>query len=158
MDSSDAVDKPAPTGIVVGRDLMFTSKVTGSADEMGYRMRAAGDVATARALIEELRPRLIVVDLAAGEPAAPEALGDYRRLAGPSAWLIAVGPHVDAERLAGARAAGCQLALPRSKFSADLPALLRQWFSSEGADTEPRQGRPNVAGGVSLRNGNVSTS
>jgi hypothetical protein len=119
---------PAPSGIVVGRDLMFTAKVTGTAGELGYRMRVAGDIGTARAQIEEWRPRVILVDLAAGELAAPSALSDYRRLAGPSAWLVAVGPHVDAERLAEARAAGCQLALPRSKFSADLPALLRRCF------------------------------
>jgi hypothetical protein len=130
MDSSGNDNIPAPTGIVVGRDLMFTTKVTGTAGELGYRMKVAGDVATARALIEEVRPRVILVDLAAGELAAAEALSDYRRLAGPSTWLVAVGPHVDAERLAGARAAGCQLALPRSKFSAELPALLRQCFSS----------------------------
>ena len=121
---------PEAVGIVVGRDLMFTAKVTGTAGDLGYRMRVAGDVATARALIEEMRPRVILVDLAAGELAAPSALSDYRRLAGPSAWLVAVGPHVDAERLAEARAAGCQLALPRSKFSTDLPALLRRCFSS----------------------------
>ncbi len=118
-----------PAGIVVGRDLMFTAKVTGTAGELGYRMRVAGDIGTARSLIEELHPRLILVDLAAGELAAPQALADYRRLAGPSAWVVAVGPHVDAQRLADARAAGCDLALPRSKFSADLPALLRRCFS-----------------------------
>ena len=122
---------PEAVGIVVGRDLMFTAKVTGTAGDLGYRMRVAGDVATARALIEEMRPRVILVDLAAGELAAPSALSDYRRLAGPSAWLVAVGPHVDAERLAEARAAGCQLALPRSKFSTDLPALLRRCFSGQ---------------------------
>jgi hypothetical protein len=134
MDSADdgAIPKPeaSPPGIVVGRDLMFTAKVTGTAGDLGYRMRVAGDVGTARALIEELRPRLILVDLAAGELAAPQALADYRRLGGPSAWLVAVGPHVDAQRLADARAAGCDLALPRSKFSADLPGLLRRCFSS----------------------------
>jgi len=129
--SRDREDREAgrtPTGIVVGRDLMFTAKVTGTAGELGYSMRVAGDAATALALIRELRPRLILVDLAAGELAAPQALADYRQLAGPSAWLVAVGPHVDAERLAQARAAGCDLALPRSKFSADLPALLRRWL------------------------------
>jgi hypothetical protein len=128
----------APTGVVVGRDLMFTAKVTGTAGELGYSMRVAGDIATARALIQELRPRLILVDLAAGELAAPQALVDYRQLAGPSAWLVAVGPHVDAERLAQARGAGCQLALPRSKFSADLPGLLRRCFdrpAGEGHST-----------------------
>jgi hypothetical protein len=125
---------PEPTGIVVGRDLMFTAKVTGTAGDLGYRMRVAGDVATARTLIEQLRPRLILVDLTAGDPAAPEALGAYRSLAGPSTWLVGVGPHVDTERLAAARAAGCDLALPRSKFSADLPALLRRCFETPPAD------------------------
>jgi DNA-binding NtrC family response regulator len=125
--------EPVPVGIVLGRDLVFTAKVTGTAGELGYRMRVAGDVATARALIEELRPRVILVDLAAGELAAPQVLSEYRRLAGPSAWLIAAGPHVDAQRLAQATEAGCQLALPRSKFSTDLPALLRRCFD-EPAD------------------------
>jgi CheY-like chemotaxis protein len=120
---------PAPSGIVIGRDLMFTAKVTGTAGELGYRMRVAGDAATARRLIEEMQPRVILVDLAAGELATPSALKGYRQLAGESAWLVAAGPHVDAERLAEARAAGCQLALPRSKFSAELPELLRRCFS-----------------------------
>lgn len=133
MDSSRSDQAPAPTGVVIGRDLMFTAKVTGTAGELGYRMRVAGDLATARAMIEELRPRVILVDLAAGELAAPQALGEYRRLAGDSAWLVAVGPHVDAERLEQARAAGCQLALPRSKFSADLPGLLRRCFDGPGS-------------------------
>ena len=124
-----------PAGLVVGRDLMFTAKVTGTAGDLGYRMRVAGDLATARRLIEELRPRLILVNLAAGDLAAPESLAAYRQLAGPSAWLVAVGPHVDAERLAAARAAGCQLALPRSKFSADLPALLQRCFSDSASES-----------------------
>lgn len=129
--------EPAPSGIVVGRDLMFTAKVTGTAGDLGYRMRVAGNIGTTRALIEELRPRLILVDLAAGELATPQALSDYRRLAGPSAWIVAVGPHVDADRLAEARAAGCQLALPRSKFSADLPALLQRCFDLGPPDAGP---------------------
>lgn len=127
--SIDSGPGPEPMGLVVARDLMFTARVTGTADELGYRMRTAADRASARALIERWHPRVIIVDLTAGEPAAPEALAEYRQQAGESTWLIAVGPHVDADRLAAAKAAGCQLALPRSKFSADLPGLLRGWFS-----------------------------
>jgi DNA-binding response OmpR family regulator len=135
-DENPPASASEPTGIVVGRDLMFTAKVTGTASDLGYRMRVAGDVATARTLIEQSPPRLILVDLTAGDPAAPEALDAYRRLTGPSTWLVGVVPHVDAERLAAARAAGCDLALPRSKFSADLPALLRRCF--EAPPAEPR--------------------
>ncbi len=120
---------PTQTGLVIARDLMFTSKVTGTAEAIGHSMRTAADRQSARLLIERWRPVVIVVDLTAGESASPESLAEYRRLAGDSTRLIAVGPHVDADRLAAARAAGCQLALPRSKFSAELPALLREWFS-----------------------------
>ena len=135
MESSSNDRSPAPSGLVVGRDLWFTSKATGTASDLGYPMRPAGDPGTVRRLIEECRPRLILVNLTAGDLAAPAALGEYRRLAGPSAWLVAVGPHVNAERLAAARAAGCQLALPRSKFAADLPGLLRRCFDRP-ADSE----------------------
>lgn len=119
----------APTGLVVARDLWFTSKVTGTASELGYRMKTALDAATARRLIEQTRPRLILLDLTAADLTSPELLAEYHRLAGPSAWLVAVGPHVDAERLAAARAAGCRLAIPRSKFAADLPGLITRCFS-----------------------------
>src|SRR5215831_13830694 len=54
-DREPGESEPTPTGIVVGRDLMFTAKVTGTAGELGYRMRVAGDVGTVRALIQELR-------------------------------------------------------------------------------------------------------
>jgi len=125
---------PTPTGLVIARDLMFTSKVTGTAEAIGHKMRTAADIGSARTLIERWNPAVIVVDLTAGDPAAPEALAEYRRLAGDSARLIAVGPHVDADRLAAAKAAGCQLALPRSKFSAELPALLRGWFAESATE------------------------
>jgi CheY-like chemotaxis protein len=127
----------------VSRDLIFTAKVTGTAGDMGYRMRLAGDPATARMLIQELQPQLILVDLTAGDLATPQALEDYRQLAGPTTWLVAVGPHVDAERLAAARAAGCQLGLPRSKFSADLPALLRRWFTHPADHDQQGQAEPS---------------
>jgi hypothetical protein len=144
-DSSPGPER-TPAGIVVGRDLWFTSKVTGTASDLGYRMRVADNPGMVRRLIEELRPPVILVDLTAGDLAAPPALGEYRQLAGPAAWLVAVGPHVDAKSLAAARAAGCQLALPRSKFSADLPALLRRCFGRPAdRDEEQDQDRPAPA-------------
>ncbi len=129
----------AATGLVLARYLRFTSKVTGTAAKLGYRMRTARDPATARRLIEQSRPRLILIDLTAAGLANVGAIEEYRRLAGPSAWLVAVGPHVDTERLAAARNAGCQLALPRSKFSADLPGLLRRCFDRPADADEDRE-------------------
>jgi hypothetical protein len=42
---------------------------------------------------------------------------------------VAFGPHVDANALVAAKAAGCQVVMPRSKFSAELPDLLRCYFN-----------------------------
>ena len=41
----------------------------------------------------------------------------------------AFGPHVESEALARAKAAGCHVVLPRSKFAGDLPRLLQLYFS-----------------------------
>jgi len=43
---------------------------------------------------------------------------------------VAYGSHVDKARLDAARAAGCDEVLPRSKFSAELPDLLRRYLGA----------------------------
>jgi CheY-like chemotaxis protein len=124
------MEQPNPnhTGLLVSRDLIFTSKIKGTADALGYRLVVAGNQALAVSSIETSQPRLILIDLTAGDIARREALEAYRQTAGPEVWLVAFGPHVDVESLAMARSAGCQLVLPRSKLAAELPELLRQYF------------------------------
>jgi hypothetical protein len=131
----DAVPVPAnagPTGILLSRDLIFTSKVTGTARALGHRMLVAGTSSLALAMIENWRPCVIFVDLAAGDLVAPEALLGYQGLAGPATAFLAFGSHVDTEALAVARAAGCDPVMPRSKFSAELPELIGRYFRSDG--------------------------
>ena len=120
---------PNQIGILLSRDLIFTTKIQGTAQALGYRVEVIGDLVQARSKIETLRPQVIFVDLTAGELSAPLAIAEYARLAGPDVWLIAFGSHVDREALLGAKAAGCQNALPRSKFAGDLPALLQFYFT-----------------------------
>jgi len=122
---------PGPTGILLSRDLIFTSKVTGTARELGHRVLVAGDVALARSMIERWRPRVVLVDLAAGDLVAPGTLVDLQKLAGAETPFVAFGSHVDTEALAAARAAGCAEVMPRSKFSAELPELIRRYFRTD---------------------------
>jgi hypothetical protein len=61
-------------------------------------------------------------------------MSGYFKLAGPDVWFVAFGPHVDEEALAAAKAAGCQVVLPRSKFASDLPRLMRWYFSQRPGD------------------------
>jgi hypothetical protein len=118
-----------PPGLLLSRDLIFTSKVKGTAAELGYPMMVTGADIPARSMIAAYRPRIVFVDLAAGKLVAPAALIAYREIAGPDTWFVAFGAHVDVEVLAAARAAGCHDVLPRSRFTAELPELMRRYFS-----------------------------
>jgi hypothetical protein len=131
---------PAPagsgsTGLLLSRDLIFTSKVKGTAAELGYPMMVAGADSQARSMIEAYRPRVVLVDLNAGELVAPAALIAYQAIAGTNAWFVAFGSHVNVDTLAAARAAGCHDVLPRSRFAAELPELMRRYFSQPATRT-----------------------
>ncbi len=118
-----------PTGLLLSRDLIFTSKVKGTAAELGYPMMVAGADSQTRSIIETYRPRVVLVDLTAGDLVAPAALIAYQAIAGTDTWFVAFGSHVDVDALAAARAAGCHDVLPRSRFAAELPELMRWYFS-----------------------------
>ena len=134
----DPADNAAtPSGIVLSRDLFFTDKVKGTAEALGYRMLVAGEPSRARMLIQKWQPRVVFLDLTAGDVAAPAAIAGYRQMTGPETWYVAAGPHVQAELLEAAREAGCQVVLPRSKFSAELPALIQRYFSRPADRPEP---------------------
>jgi CheY-like chemotaxis protein len=117
-----------PAGLLLSRDLIFTSKITGTARELGYRVLSAGNAALAAAMIDQWRPKVVFVDLTAGDLVSVPALLAYRQAAGPDTPFVAFGPHVDAAALDAARAAGCDPVLPRSKFTAELPGLIRHYF------------------------------
>jgi CheY-like chemotaxis protein len=127
MHTPDTEDA-GPTGLLLSRDLIFTSKVTGTARELGYRVMVAGNTALASAMIDRWRPKVVFVDLAAGELAGAPALMAFRQQAGPRTPFVAFGSHVDTAALDAARDAGCDEVMPRSKFSAELPALVRRYF------------------------------
>lgn len=117
-----------PAGLLLSRDLIFTSKITGTARELGHRVLVAGNTALASAMIEQWRPRVVFVDLSAGDLVAVPALLAYRASAGADTPFVAFGSHVDTQALAAAKSAGCDPVLPRSKFSAELSDLIRRYF------------------------------
>jgi hypothetical protein len=117
------------TGILLSRDLIFTTKIQGTAKALGYRLEVIGDLFRAKSAIEMLHPHVIFIDLTAGELSVPDAVSDYVKLAGPDVWLVAFGPHVEEEALAKAKTAGCQVVLPRSKFANSLPTLMQSYYS-----------------------------
>ena len=67
------------------------------------------------------------MDLSAGDLVSPAALLAYQKQA-PGTPFVAFGSHVDTAGLAAAAAAGCDPVLPRSRFTAELPELIRRYL------------------------------
>jgi CheY-like chemotaxis protein len=126
-----------PTGLLLSRDLIFTAKVTGTARELGHRVLVAGNTALAASMIEQWRPKVVFVDLAAGDLVSTPALIAYQKVAGPGTPFVAFGSHVDTAALAAARDAGCDPVLPRSKFSAELPELILRYLGTSESPRTP---------------------
>ena len=133
--------RAGPTGLLLSRDLIFTSKVTGTARELGHRVLVAGNVGAGlgddRAVAAPgrlRRPR----GRRPGRRRRPGRLSrgwpGRRRRSSPSARTSIP------QALAAARAAGCDPVMPRSKFSAELPELIRRYFRGDDRRDTPYAG------------------
>jgi CheY-like chemotaxis protein len=121
MTTSDNL-RPA---LLVSRDLFFTSKVTGTAEMLGFEVQVVGDAQTAALRIVAEPYACVFLDLA--DPGLDVAEFFARLPADGRPPVVAFGSHVATARLQAARDAGCDDVLPRSRFSASLPELLRQY-------------------------------
>ncbi len=128
MSSSESSAKEQPPGLLLSRDLIFTAKVTSTARGLDRRVLVAGNLSQATAMIEKDRPKVVFVDLSAGDLASPATLQTLRPLAGPATSFVAFGSHVDTAALAAAAEAGCDPVMPRSRFTAELPDLIRRYL------------------------------
>lgn len=116
----------APHGLLISRDLLFTSKVTGTAAALGLKCEVAAEVAGALARIQAGSVRCVFCDLSDPGLNLSELFAALPTGARPP--VVAFGSHVDTARLQWAREAGCTEVLPRSRFSSDLPNLLRRYL------------------------------
>jgi hypothetical protein len=137
--------------IAVVSDLIFSSKILGTARALGITART---VTSAAALDKELAAGsvgLVMVDMGLAGNDAPASL--QRAVDHASApTTVAFYPHVQSELKDAAKRAGAHYVLPRSKFNEDLPNLLGRhcgrevgsdssgfanadWSAGSGADT-----------------------
>ena len=128
MTPNDIPIPDGPAGLLVCRDLIFISKVTGTASALGHKVIVAGNVALTSAMLEKWAPKVVLIDLASGDLAAPSNIANYRSIAPEGTPFLAFGSHVDTQALADAESAGCDQVMPRSKFSNELPRLLAHYF------------------------------
>lgn len=119
-------------GAVLCDDLMFSSRITGTARALNLEMRACRRPADLQNLTAAQPLACAIVDLDQPDLDIASLVGAVKQ-AGP-ATVVGFGSHVATETLRAARAAGCDLVLPRSQFVQVLPIELPGWYGVDTSD------------------------
>ncbi len=114
-------------GLLLSDDLLFSSRITGTARDLGLTIKVARDPVTLEKLARDLVPACVLLDLS-NPGLVLELAVQTLKAAAPAAFLVGYGSHVDTATLQAAREAGCDVVLPRSRFVDTLPQELPSWF------------------------------
>lgn len=107
--------------VLVATDLMRQSRVAEAARALGYTVTVATTAEETREALHATVGAIVILDLQAeGLP-----WRDVVTAAG-SVPVIAFGQHTKPDILRAAKAAGCRLAVPRSRLVEQLPKLLER--------------------------------
>jgi CheY-like chemotaxis protein len=120
----------AAVGYLLSDDLMFTSRITGTARDLGLVVKPFRAAAIMQGLAQKQPPRCVLLDLANPTLAVEELVPWLKAECVPPPRVVAYGSHVDVDVLKAAREAGCDVVLPRSKFVEDLPNALPAWLAA----------------------------
>ena len=127
----------APIGLLLSDDMIFTSRIAGTARDLGLALRSVRSVDKLLASAQQQVPACVIVDLATPTLRVPELIAQLQQSCSPMPYVVAYGSHVDAAGLRAAREAGCNLVLPRSKFVEDLASELPVWISVTAIPPSP---------------------
>ncbi len=109
--------------VALAEDLFFIAKMKETAKQAGVSLETADTPAALAEAAKVDGTSVLIVDLNAN--GSIEAI-EHLRAAGNTLPVIAFFSHVQAELAERARLAGCEQVMPRSKFSRDLPEILRR--------------------------------
>jgi CheY-like chemotaxis protein len=127
-------------GLLLCDDLIFTSRVTGTARDLGFTFKPARSMEVLRELLLGAGPACVILDLANPGLVVADFMKELHERGEPPPRVIAYGSHVDTATLKAARAAGCDEVLTRSQFVEQLPRRLPEWM--KGKDPTCISGSP----------------
>lgn len=107
--------------LIICSDLFFGTQLRAAAERSGAHVDVEMQPRKAVLRVQSGNYRHLVIDLEAPGLELGELIAV---LPDPPPQLIAFGPHVQEQRLAAAREAGCSRVVTRGQISANLPALL----------------------------------
>jgi DNA-binding NarL/FixJ family response regulator len=116
-----------PYGLLLCDDLIFVSRVSGTAKALGLTLHSVKIVGDLLHFARQTPPRCVIIDLHAPGLDIDELAAELTALQ-PKPFIVGYGSHVDTATLKKAREAGCDLVWPRSKFVEELPTALGVWF------------------------------
>jgi CheY-like chemotaxis protein len=122
-------ENPQAVGYLLSDDLMFTSRITGTAAALGLIMKPVRSLDALEALVQKQTPLCLLIDLTVAGPGLGDFMQRLREAGSPLPRVVAYGSHVDSATLRAARELGCDPVLPRSKFVEELPRSLREWMA-----------------------------
>lgn len=114
-------------------DLLWASRVKGTADRLGVPARPVRSVEMLEARLADSEVTALIVDLETG-PLGPALIA--RAVEAGGIRVVAFGPHVDAAALSAAREAGAHRVLSRGAFAERLPQLLAE-LAGGGVGNDP---------------------
>src|SRR5262249_32216045 len=117
----------AGRGLLLSDDLLFNSRIVGTARSLGLDIRSAKDTSSLQRLAGEEPPSCVIIDLANPGLNLVELMTWLRAQCQPSPRVVAYGSPLDPAPLKHARQAGCDPVLPRSKFVEGLLTELPKW-------------------------------
>jgi CheY-like chemotaxis protein len=124
-----SADSTNGLGILLSNDLIFASRITGTAQLLGFEMKPAQSMEEVERLARNASPRCVILDLANPGLDVTELLRQLREVCSAMPCVVAYGSHVDAAGLHSARQAGCDVVWPRSKFVQELSTALPAWMA-----------------------------
>ena len=112
-----------PHCIAIVSDLIFSSRITGTASQVGATCKVVKDLASLQDALEAGEADTVLMDLSCDGLAPQEAIRTIKSNC-PGVRVVAFCSHVQTELMAQAKSAGADLVLPRSAFAQQLPQLL----------------------------------
>jgi DNA-binding response OmpR family regulator len=110
--------------VLVSNDLMVVSRVQGAAAKAGSTIYVASNVAAAQDFLSREASDVVIADLAAPLAELEAFVAELKSEPDNAPRILAFGPHVHEDRLAAARAAGCDVVMSRGQFFAQVEAIL----------------------------------
>jgi CheY-like chemotaxis protein len=123
------VEARKPFGLLLCDDMIFTSRITGTARDLGLTIKPMRTSDAVLAAATQQCPSCAILDLSNSTLDIAVLMSRLRETCASMPFVVGYGSHVDTANLQKARDAGCDIVWPRSRFVEELPKQMPAWFS-----------------------------